>query len=204
MAFNGGGWGGNTESGGGATDLRLNVGSYRSRFLIAGGGGGRNDDDEGPSCGCGGGLSGGFISNYGIGGNQTHPGMDQDDSTKNGNFGYGFSNDPQNNLNIPGGGGGLFGGATTAGGSGFVYSSSKTDSIDDLPSSITVENGMLGFSNNADHGYAIITSLSSSSSSSSSSPSSGECNCIVKCQCSRSSIFRTFHFTLYSLGFSVK
>ncbi|EAY22482.1 loricrin, putative [Trichomonas vaginalis G3] len=172
-AFNGGGWGGSKNSGGGATDFRSKLDELNSRFLIAGGGGGA---EYGIGESFGGGLIGGnrHYTPY-SGANQTHPGTYREgDTIYSGSFGSGFS---QKNLEIrtyPGGGGGLYGGSTAAGGSGFVYTEGRlTTEIMALPPSIKVDNPEIGYSRNTGYGYAIITSLSQS-----------ECKCVQKCFCS--------------------
>lgn len=112
--FNGGGSGHGraSDSGGGATDIRLGGTSLSNRIIVAGGGGGYGGGTT--SGGAGGGLTGSAGSNRygtaGTGGTQYSGGTG---GTNNGNGGYlgqGGSNDTGGNSGGGGGGGGYFGG----------------------------------------------------------------------------------------------
>ena len=121
--------------GSGATDIRLTIGSYESRIMVAGGaGGGISCSPYSREAGHGGGLIGGAGSYYpdiptpdspGQGGTQSDGGTGQ---TKGG-FGDGASSSPSQNTDCAGaGGGGYYGGGsgyhneyTGSGGGGSSY-----------------------------------------------------------------------------------
>jgi hypothetical protein len=121
-----------TNSGGGGTDIRLNVNSLYSRIIVAGGGGG-SGAHSGEYGGFGGGKIGGngvypTLSYPGSGGRDDSPGIRCADNVNTGcvpgSFGYGGNS----SFSTAGaGGGGWFGGSASrhndpgGGGSGFVF-----------------------------------------------------------------------------------
>jgi len=141
--FNGGGgaWrsdngnGRETASGGGGTDIRINVDSPYARVIAAGGGGGAAGVQWMATGGAGGGLSGtASASGNGMGtaggvGTQTSGGANSGTGcTGSASFGTANSSCDYASTNISGGGGGWFGGGTGwggSGGSGFVYTSTS-------------------------------------------------------------------------------
>jgi hypothetical protein len=157
---NGGGYNHDTRtnfyqsSGGGATDIRLDINDLYHRILVAGGGGGGNAATSGNAAngGVGGGIEGGkspgrygsfSSSNYdyndGTGGTQTSGGVMGGTSKSNtapqpnGTFGFGGNINGYNVMGGPGGGG-WYGGAAGnehggagGGGSGFVLN--QTNSV---------------------------------------------------------------------------
>lgn len=172
--WNGGGRGGNSSSGsgGGATDFRLqggtwnNVESLKSRILVAGGAGGADNptgegaggSDDG-SGGSGGGLiaqgcwiSGGYNSGYA--GTQTGGGA----------FGYGVA--VTTNTDTGGAGGGWYGGKPSnnyngggGGGSSYLagYPGCNTSYLESHQNNLKFENGILNIGKNNGNGYAIVT-----------------------------------------------
>jgi hypothetical protein len=140
---NGGGYNNDTivsgyrsASGGGATDIRLDVNDLYHRIIVAGGGGGGNTAGEGGGAngGVGGGAEGGMSPGHynvgwtylydasdGTGGNQIHGGVFgvislgesyRNTSPKpNGTFGFGGNIDGHHVMGGPGGGGWYGGGA---------------------------------------------------------------------------------------------
>lgn len=161
--FNGGGKG-TAASGGGATDFRLKIADYASRFLIAGGGGGTNGGNEYD----GGGLDGGISSNGNKKGGQQTP--NEISGEEYGTFGKGGDG-------YVGGGGGLYGGDAGFGGSGFVYSDQKLTQDIRKITEIKISDGNLLSGVNFGPGYAIISSLSTSNSSQ------------AKCECQAATCF---------------
>jgi hypothetical protein len=141
--FNGGGgaWrsdngnGRETASGGGGTDIRLNVDSLYARAVVAGGGGGASGAQWMANGGAGGGLNGTpSVSGNGAGvpggvGTQTSGGANNfTGCLGSGSFGSANSSCDYSSTNASGGGGGWFGGGTGvggSGGSGFVYTTSS-------------------------------------------------------------------------------
>jgi len=142
--FNGGGlvWGGYTSSlitsrgsGGGGTDIRINVDNLNARIIVAGGGGGSGSptaDDPDERGGAGGGVSGGSpVSEYSgvtggtqnAGGNKAITGADPTSGA--GIFGFGGCNRTTTSTSGGGGGGwyggGSSGGGAAGGGSGWVF-----------------------------------------------------------------------------------
>lgn len=145
--YNGGGTGYTASGyiecgGGGGTDIRIGVNSFRSRVIVAGGGGGSGCyyTNYRYSGGYGGGTTGGIGGQYstsyraGVGGSQTARGSSYYGSTANsstyGNlavFGHGAFY--KSTYACAGGGGGWYGGgygwrSSGGGGSGYVYTAS--------------------------------------------------------------------------------
>ena len=141
--FNGGGgaWrsdngnGRETASGGGGTDIRINVDSFYARVIVAGGGGGAAGGQWMATGGAGGGLTGvASTTGNGMGdaggvGTQTSGGANSGNGcTGSATFGVANSSCDYASTNISGGGGGWFGGGTGwggSGGSGFVYTAAS-------------------------------------------------------------------------------
>ncbi|MCL2002045.1 glycine-rich protein, partial [Candidatus Saccharibacteria bacterium] len=122
-------------TGGGGTDIRLNINSLYSRVIVAGGGGGASGNQWGTvPGGFGGGLTGGIsttaIGQPGGGGTQTAGGTNSATGCDGaGAFGAAFNCVFSTAVNAAGGGGGWFGGGSGlpgGGGSGFVHTSSNT------------------------------------------------------------------------------
>lgn len=129
-------------SGGGASDIRIDVDSLHARVIIAGGGGGAyRRSTLRADGGNGGGLSGGDGESTwwgknqgGVGGNQTSGGTSYNQSESNPSIGvlsnFGIGGEVSSQAEFSGGGGGWYGGgfayrAGAGGGSGFVYTSSN-------------------------------------------------------------------------------
>lgn len=113
--FNGGGsgHGRDTDSGGGATDIRVGGSSLSNRIIVAGGGGGWGSHSSAPG-GAGGGVTGGAgtkrCGTPGTGGTQTSGGTGGTNGGGKGSSGYGGSNTSGTNSGGGGGGGGYYGG----------------------------------------------------------------------------------------------
>lgn len=138
--FNGGGYGGNSNSGagGGATDFRLVGGAWnssdglKSRILVAGAGGGSDNSYDGAavgsgddgSGGAGGGLTGG---NAGVSGRY----VSSTGGTQSSGGGFGYGANAGSSIDTGGAGGGYYGGKVTnnnngGGGGGSSYVSGYT------------------------------------------------------------------------------
>lgn len=129
--WNGGGsgHGRDSDSGGGATDIRVNGTSLADRVAVAGGGGGWGGKNT-TTGGAGGGLTGGNgksgCGTLGYGGTQTAGGAGGSNNGGSGSLGQGGSNTTGSNSGGGGGGGGYYGGG--AGGNDYSNYNDLDDS----------------------------------------------------------------------------
>lgn len=129
--WNGGGSGHGraSDSGGGATDIRVNGTTLEDRVAVAGGGGGWGGKST-TTGGAGGGLTGGNgksgCGTLGYGGTQTAGGKGGSNHGGNGSLGQGGSNTTGSNSGGGGGGGGYYGGG--AGGNDYSNYNDLDDS----------------------------------------------------------------------------